>query len=103
MNSLGKWSVCCSAIWQRLLASCKSMQAFQERVWVVSIHNNDSGHDVLFNDTFVVNEDSFSTPMSWMQKRGYNELMLSKIAKMQRSQVVTVFLENESHSLIRVK
>jgi|GEM_PF-937817 len=102
-NMLGKWSVYCTAIWQRLLASCQSMQEFQARVWVVSIHNNDSDHDALFNDTFVVNEDSFSTPMSWMHKRGYTQLMLTRIDNMQRSQVVTVFLENESHSLIRVK
>lgn len=103
MKLLVKWGVFCTAIWQRLLASCANMQAFQERVWVVSVHNNDSEHDVLFNDTFVVNEDSFSSPMSWMHKRGYNELMLTKVDNMQRSQVVTVFLENESHSLIRVK
>jgi len=103
MKLLGKWSVRCAVIWQGLLASCKSVQAFQERIWVVSIHNNDSEHDVLFNDTFVVNEDSFSTPMSWMHKRGYSELMLTKVDKMLRSQVMTVFLENESHSLIRVK
>lgn len=96
-------AVRCAAVWHRLLASCRTMQAFHERVWVVSIHKNDSEHDVLFNDTFVVNEDSFSTPMSWMHKRGYSELMLTKIDNMQRSQVVTVFLENESHSVMRVK
>jgi hypothetical protein len=102
MNLLGKWRVRYATVWQKVRVACKSIQAFEDRIWIVSVRNNGSDYGVL-NNTFVVSEDGFSSPMSWMHSRGYSELMLSRINKMQRSQVETVFLENESHSLIRVK
>ena len=89
--------------WLRFVAACQSVQAFQARIWIVSIQNNVSEQDAILKDTFVVSEDSFSSPMSWMHKRGYTQEIINRIDKMQRSQVVKISLDNQSHSLIRVK
>ena len=103
MSLLNKLPALLAKTYARCTAACQNLQEFQQRIWVVSIKKNSSEQGALLNDTFVVSEDSFSSPMSWMQKRGYDQAAISRIDKMQRSQVVTVFLESGSHSLMRVK
>lgn len=89
--------------WQRFVVACQSVQAFQDRVWIVSIQNNLNDQDSILKDTFVVSEDSFSSPMSWMHQRGYTDITINKVDKMKRSQVVNVSVDGQLHSLIRVK
>lgn len=90
-------------VWQRFVAACQRVQAFQDRAWIVSIQNNLNEQDTILKDTFVVSEDSFSSSMSWMHNRGYTAEMINKVDKMKRSQVINLCVNGQSHSLIRVK
>ncbi|GLS89920.1 hypothetical protein GCM10007916_09870 [Psychromonas marina] len=89
--------------WSQFVVACKSVQVFQERAWVVSIDSAGGDTDAMFKDTFVVSEDSFSTPMSWMHQRDYSKQAIDQVDKMQRSQVLVVDVAGLSHHLIRVK
>lgn len=103
MSKLGGSALILLKNWLRFVATCQRAQAFQDRVWIVSIQKNPSDQDTIFKDTFVVSEDSFSSSMSWMHKRGYIDITINKVDKMKRSQVVNVLVNGQLHSLIRVK
>jgi len=90
-------------VWKRFVTAFQSSQEFQQRIWVVSIQNGSEQKKSVFNDTYLINEDSFDTPMHWMNNKGYSAESIKKVDKMQRSQVLTVELENYRHSLMRVK
>ncbi|MFT7053156.1 MAG: hypothetical protein ACJAU1_000708 [Psychromonas sp.] len=90
-------------IWKGFVKAFQSSQEFQQRIWVVSIHKGSLQKKSVFNDTYLVNEDSFDTPMHWMNIKGYSAESIKKVDKMQRSQVVTIELGNYCHSLMRVK
>lgn len=79
------------------------MQVFQARIWIVSIQKNTDQQGALLNDTFVVSEDSFSSPMSWMHARGYSEASINKLDMMQCSHLVTIRIDEQYHSVMRVK
>ncbi len=87
----------------KLTRACAEIQEFQQRVWIVSIQQKSVQQSHLLNDTFVVSEDSFQCPMQWMKKRGYSVAYINRVDKMQRSQTLTIQLENSEHSLLRVK
>lgn len=89
--------------WTQLVSACQRVQLFQQRAWIVSIQKNDSNEQSILTDTFVVSEDSFSSPMSWMKKQHYSHESVNKIDKMRRSQVIKLDVQGQSHSLIRVK
>ena len=90
-------------IWQRFTAACQTMQLFQARIWIVSIQKKMNEQGPLLNDTFVVSEDSFSSPMSWMPARGYSEASINELDMMQCSHLVTICIGEQYHSLMRVK
>lgn len=89
--------------WKRFTLLCSQTQQFQGRVWIVSIQQKTGQKSNLFNDTFVVSEDSFDKPMQWMEKRGYQPKIINDVDNMHRSQSLKIELENSSHSLMRVK
>ncbi len=69
-----------------------------DRLWVVNIRSA-SGQ----NDTFVVDESSFSTKLQWMKRKGYSETMLEKVDAMSRSKVLEFDLGRCTHHIVRVK
>ncbi|WP_047044338.1 hypothetical protein [Vibrio mexicanus] len=71
---------------------------FRARMWVVRI---DTGH--INGESFVVNEDSFTTPLQWMKRKGYSDSMLQQVEAMKCSQVVVFDLGDIKHQLMRVK
>lgn len=54
-------------------------------------------------ESYVVNEDTFSEPLQWMKKKGYQESMLNKVEAMKRSQILEFDLGRVKHRLMRVK
>ncbi len=84
-------------IWRQLIDSLLKTLEFQQRIWIVSINHG------AYSDTFVVTEDSFSEPMQWMRRKGYDEVMLNRVNALQRSQTVQFNLDNSCHQLLRVK
>ncbi|AGV19715.1 MULTISPECIES: hypothetical protein [Vibrio] len=71
---------------------------FQARVWVVNVYSGEHK-----GESYVVNEDTFSVPLQWMKKKGYQESMLNKVEAMKRSQVLEFDLGLVKHRLMRVK
>lgn len=71
---------------------------FHARVWVVNVYAGEHK-----GESYVVNEDSFSEPLQWMKKKGYNDPMLTKVESMKRSQVIEFDLGSVKHRLMRVK
>ena len=90
-------------VWKRFVKAFQSSQEFQQRIWVVSIQKGEQQKNSFFNDTFLVNEDCFDTPMNWMSNKGYSAKSIKEVDKMQCSQVLTIEFENYRHSLMRVK
>ena len=88
---------------KRFINAMLDAQEFQQRIWVVSIQKMENQQGHVLNDTYLVNEDSFDTPMQWMHKKGYSADLINKVDKMKPSQVVTLQLNNIQHSLMRVK
>ncbi|KKD00538.1 MULTISPECIES: hypothetical protein [Photobacterium] len=85
-------------LWHRLVAAFQSVMDFQQRIWVVHVRES------RFQDeSFIVSEDSFTTPLQWMSKKGYSEEMLSKVELMKRSQVLEFTVGDCQHRLMRVK
>lgn len=93
----------CNRVWERFVKAFQYSQEFQQRIWVVSIQKGDEQKKSVFNDTCLVNEDCFDTPMHWMKSKGYSEESIKKVDNMKCSQVLTVEFENYRHSLMRVK
>ncbi len=84
--------------WQRLLTAFQSVMDYQQRIWVVNVRES------RFQDaSFIVSEDSFTTPLQWMSKKGYSEAMLSDVEGMKRSQVLEFTLGDSQHRVMRVK
>ncbi|EGQ8019649.1 MULTISPECIES: hypothetical protein [Vibrio] len=71
---------------------------FQARVWVVNVYSGEHK-----GESYVVNEDTFSVPLQWMKKKGYQEPMLNKVEAMKRSQILEFDLGRVKHRLMRVK
>jgi len=87
----------------QFVSACKNVQLFQERAWIVSIERKGSEAGTLLKDTFVVSEDDFSSPMSWMHKRHYSQQAIDQVDNMRRSQVLIVNVAGLPHHLMRVK
>ncbi|MGF1772271.1 hypothetical protein ACP3V5_15790 [Vibrio maritimus] len=85
-------------MFKKLLQSLSDAVEFRSRIWVVHISES-----FLKDQSFVVNEDQFSSPLSWMKSRGYPKTMLDKVETMKRSQVLVVELGETTHQLMRVK
>ncbi len=85
-------------MFKKLLQSLSDAVEFRSRIWVVHISES-----FLKDQSFVINEDQFSSPLSWMRNRGYSETMLGKVEAMKRSQVLVVELGETTHQLMRVK
>ncbi|MFT6925542.1 MAG: hypothetical protein ACJAZP_001126 [Psychromonas sp.] len=90
-------------VWKPCAKAFHASQEFQQRIWVVSIQQGEQQKNSAFNNTYLINEDSFDTPMHWMYDKGYSAGDIKKVDKMQRSQVLVIEFENYIHSLIRVK
>ncbi|AXY03677.1 hypothetical protein D1115_22600 (plasmid) [Vibrio alfacsensis] len=71
---------------------------FRARMWVVHVYRGQSR-----GESFVVNEDSFSAPLQWMKRKGYNDSMLKQVETMKCSQILEFDLGNIQHQLMRVK
>ncbi|MGR5133713.1 hypothetical protein ACP3VU_14345 [Vibrio sp. PNB23_22_6] len=71
---------------------------FRGRMWVVHVYNGQ-----LKGESFVINEDSFSIPLQWMKRKGYNDSMLKQVEAMNCSQILELDLGNIQHQLMRVK
>ncbi|WP_112480515.1 hypothetical protein [Vibrio variabilis] len=85
-------------MFKKLLQSLSDAVEFRSRIWVVHISES-----FLKDQSFVVNEDQFSSSLSWMRSRGYSQTMLDKVEAMKRSQVLVVELGDTTHQLMRVK
>ena len=103
MNIFNKFVSVMVINWKKITQACSEIQQFQERIWVVSILPTSGQQNTLLNDTFLVSEDSFDSPMQWMEKQGYQAEMIHNVDKMHLSQAINIQLENSLHSLIRVK
>ena len=103
MNTLNKISALLMVNWKKFTLACAEVQQFQQRIWIVSIQQNMGSQSSLLNDTFLVSEDNFDTPMQWMEKQGYQATMIDAVDKMHRSQTINIELAHSQHSLIRVK
>lgn len=103
MSIINKIRVLLEVNWKKLMQACSEIQQFQQRIWIVSIQSNQSTQSSLLNDTFLVSEDNFDSPMQWMKKQGYQTSMIEVVDKMQRSQTINIELADSLHSLIRVK
>ncbi|CAE6903129.1 hypothetical protein ACOMICROBIO_FLGHMIGD_01581 [Vibrio sp. B1FLJ16] len=71
---------------------------FQSRIWVVNVYGGPQK-----GESFIVNEDSFSAPLQWMKRKGYNTAMLQQVETMERSQILEFDLDDVQHRLMRVK
>lgn len=71
---------------------------FRARIWVVNVYTGQQK-----GESFIVNEDTFSAPLQWMKRKGYDEPMLEQVDAMHRSQVIEVNLDSVKHRLMRVK
>lgn len=71
---------------------------FGSRVWVVSVQSGKGK-----GESYIVNEDSFNEPLSWMKRKGFNNAMLERVEKMNRSQTLDFELKEITYRLLRVK
>lgn len=85
-------------MFKKLLNALSDAIEFRSRIWVVHVSES-----FLKDQSFVVNEDQFSSPLSWMKNKGYDESMLEKVELMKPSQIVVVELGGATHQLMRVK
>lgn len=85
-------------MFKKLLNTLSDAIEFRSRIWVVHVSES-----FLKDQSFVVNEDQFSSPLSWMKSKGYDESMLEKVELMKPSQIVVVELGGVTHQLMRVK
>lgn len=103
MNIIDQISALFIVNWKKFTQACAQAQQFQQRIWIVSIQSNRGAQSSLLNDTFVVSEDNFTSPMQWMERQGYQAAVIEAVDKMQRSQTINIVLAQSLHSLIRVK
>ena len=82
----------------QITTSMSEVLEFESRIWIINIHEG-----TLNDESFVINEDNFQTPMQWMVKRQYSTEMIEKVDAMRRSQIIVLILNNVEHRLIRVK
>ncbi|MGR4988749.1 hypothetical protein ACPV3U_04140 [Vibrio rotiferianus] len=82
----------------KLKQSIGEMLDFRARVGVVNVYAGEHK-----GESYVVNEDSFSEPLQWMKRKGYKEVMLTKVESMKRSQAIEFDLGAVKHRLMRVE
>ncbi|HCG5559773.1 hypothetical protein P3526_08215 [Vibrio parahaemolyticus] len=85
-------------LFQKFTQVMSEVLDFQARVWVVNVYAGENK-----GESYVVNEDTFSEPLQWMKKKGYQESMLNKVEAMKRSQILEFDLGRVKHRLMRVK
>ncbi|HBC3951441.1 hypothetical protein [Vibrio parahaemolyticus] len=85
-------------LFQKFTQVMSEVLDFQARVWVVNVYAGEHK-----GESYVVNEDTFSEPLQWMKKKGYQESMLNKVEAMKRSQILGFDLGRVKHRLMRVK
>ncbi len=83
---------------KKLLEFFVNAVEFRSRIWVVHVSES-----ILKDQSYVVNEDQFSSPLSWMKSKGYDREMLRKVESMKRSQILVFELGSTKHQLMRVK
>lgn len=71
---------------------------FQSRIWVVHVIESR-----LKDESFIVNEDSFTIELEWMKRNHYTPWMLEQVQSMKPSSVRTFKVGAIEHQLIRVK
>jgi hypothetical protein len=86
------------SLWRRIQAQLMTLLDFQGRIWVVNIYE-ERGQ----GGSFILSEDSFNEELQWMKRKGYNEVMLTQVQSMQRSQVLQFELATAKHRLLRIK
>ncbi|MDA9558018.1 hypothetical protein N9R79_11065 [Vibrio sp.] len=87
------------ALGRKIKEHVLSVLDFKSRIWVINTISS-----TLQNETFVVNEDSFDSPLSWMVKHQYTPEQLNSVEQLTISQVVVIQLsETIQHRVIRVK
>ncbi|TOA92056.1 hypothetical protein CGK17_13755 [Vibrio parahaemolyticus] len=85
-------------LFQKFTQVMSEILDFQARVWIVNAYAGEHK-----GESYVVNEDTFSEPLQWMKKKGYQESMLNKVEAMKRSQILEFDLGRVKHRLMRVK
>ncbi|WP_229608253.1 hypothetical protein [Vibrio parahaemolyticus] len=85
-------------LFQKFTQVMSEILDFQARVWIVNVYAGEHK-----GESYVVNEDTFSEPLQWMKKKGYQESMLNKVEAMKRSQILGFDLGRVKHRLMRVK
>ncbi|TOF36082.1 hypothetical protein CGJ24_16280 [Vibrio parahaemolyticus] len=85
-------------LFQKFTQVMSEILDFQARVWIVYVYAGEHK-----GESYVVNEDTFSEPLQWMKKKGYQESMLNKVEAMKRSQILEFDLGRVKHRLMRVK
>ncbi|EJG0784297.1 hypothetical protein ACA506_002705 [Vibrio parahaemolyticus] len=85
-------------LFQKFTQVMSEILDFQARVWIVTVYAGEHK-----GESYVVNEDTFSEPLQWMKKKGYQESMLNKVEAMKRSQILEFDLGRVKHRLMRVK
>ncbi len=83
---------------KRIKNAIADVLEFQSRIWVVNVYSGPQK-----GESFIVNEDSFSAPLQWMKRKGYNYSMLQQVETMERSQIIEFDLDSVKHRLMRVK
>jgi hypothetical protein len=86
------------SLWRRIQAQLMALLDFQGRIWVVNIYE-ERGQ----GGSFILSEDSFTEELQWMKRKGYDEMMLTQVQSMQRSQVLQFELSTAKHRLLRIK
>lgn len=78
-------------------------QEFKERIWIISIKKSGSSSETYLNETFVVSEDSFTSPLQWMVAKHYSSSALTRVETMKLSQLISFEVNDEIHNIMRVK
>lgn len=74
------------------------MLEYQSRIWVIQVTDGK-----LKDETVIVNEDSFATPMQWMVSQGYCQDMLETVNNMKRSEIAILSISGLEHRIMRAK
>jgi hypothetical protein len=85
-------------IFRSINAFLANIGEFQSRIWVVHIIESR-----LKDESFIVNEDSFTTELEWMKRKNYTPEMLAEVEAMKPSQIRIFHIGQIEHQLMRVK
>ena len=78
-------------------------QEFKQRIWIISIKKAGSSSETYLNETFVVSEDSFTSSLQWMVAKHYSSAALTQVENMKLSQIISLEVGEDTHSIMRVK